>query len=40
MPHSSLGGLIPRESAETTAGLRLALVSTVGQSHLLDDWLT
>ena len=29
-PHSSLGGLTPQEYAETTAGLQLALVSTVG----------
>ena len=29
-PHSSLGGLTPWEYAETTAGLHLALVSTVG----------
>jgi putative transposase len=29
-PHSSLGGLTPHEYAETTSGLQLALVSTVG----------
>lgn len=29
-PHSSLGGLTPQECAETTSGLRLALVATAG----------
>jgi len=29
-PHSSLGGLTPREYAETMAGLQLALVSPAG----------
>lgn len=29
-PHSSLGNLTPHEFAETTTGLQLALVSTVG----------
>jgi len=30
-PHSSLGGLTPQAYAETTAGLHLALTSTMGK---------
>lgn len=35
-PPGSLGGLPPREYAEKTAGLQLALASTTGQGHVVN----